>query len=76
MWPSYEGANDWKIVALMPKTEADKKVVCESLHCILNALVACMSLMMHEGHIGAVGMTDKKVMGYYLIKWLSKPYTL
>ncbi len=24
LWPSYEGANDWKIVTLMPKTEADK----------------------------------------------------
>jgi hypothetical protein len=76
LWPSYEGANDCKIVTLMPKMEADKKVVRESLHCILNALVACMSLMMREGHIGAVGMTDEKAMGYYLVKWLSKPYTL
>ncbi len=32
--------------------------------------------MMCEGHIGAVGMTDKKAMGYYLVKWLSEPYTL
>jgi hypothetical protein len=39
----------------MPKMEADKKVVHESLRCVLHALVACMSLMMHEGHIGAVG---------------------
>ena len=76
MWPSYEGANDWKIVALMPKTEADKKVVRESLCCVLNALVACMSLMMREGHIGAVSTTDEEAMGYYLVKWLSKPYTL
>jgi hypothetical protein len=76
LWPSYEGANDWKIFALMPKTEADKKVVRESLHCVLNTLVARMSLMMHEGHIGAVGTTDNKAMGYYLIKWLSEPYTL
>ncbi len=58
------------------KDEADKKVVLESLRCILNAIVACMSLMMREGHVGAVGMTDKAVMGYYLVKWLSKPYTL
>jgi hypothetical protein len=35
-----------------------------------------MSLMMREGRIGAVGTTDKKAMGYYLIKWLSEPYTL
>jgi hypothetical protein len=64
------------MVALMPKTEADKKVVRELLCCILNALVARMSLMMREGHIGALGTTDKKAMGYYLVKWLSKPYTL
>ncbi len=60
----------------MPKTEADKKVVHESLRCILNALVARMSLMVREGHIGAVGTTDEKAMSYYLVKWLSEPYTL
>jgi hypothetical protein len=76
LWHSYEGANNWEIVALMPKAEADKKVARESLHCILNVLVACMSLMMREGHVGAVGTTDKAVMGYYHVKWLSKPYTL
>jgi hypothetical protein len=27
LWPSYEGANGWKIVALMPKMEADKKLL-------------------------------------------------
>ncbi len=79
LWPSYEGANDWKICALMPKTEVDKKVVHKSLRCVPNALEARMSLMMRKvmmGHIGAVGVTDKAVMGYYLIKWLSKSYTL
>jgi hypothetical protein len=25
LWPSYEGANDWKCCTLVPKTEADKK---------------------------------------------------
>jgi hypothetical protein len=69
LWPTYEGTNDWKIVALMPKTKADKKVVRESLCCVLNALVTCMSLIMREGHIGAVGMTDKEAIGYYLVKW-------
>ncbi len=76
LWTSYEGTNNCKIVPLMPKMEADKKVARESLHCILNAIVACMSLMMCEGHVGAVGMTDKAAMGYYLVKGLSKPYTL
>jgi hypothetical protein len=76
LWPSYKGANNWKICALVPKTEADKKMVSESLRCILNRLEACMSLMIRKGHIGAVGTTDKAAMGYYLVKWLSEPYTL
>jgi hypothetical protein len=37
----------------MPKMEADKKVVQESLRCILNGLEARMSLMMCEGKVGA-----------------------
>ncbi len=76
MWPSYEGANDWKICALVPKTEVDKKLAHKSLRCVLNALEACMSLMMREGQVGAVGTSDNTAMGYYLVKWLSKPYTL
>ena len=35
-----------------------------------------MSLMVHEGDIGVVGTDDKAAMGYYLMRWLSKPYTL
>ncbi len=76
LWPSYKGANDWKICTLVPKMEADKKLVRESLHCILNALEARMSLMMHEGQVGAVGTSDKAAMDYYLVKWLSEPHTL
>jgi hypothetical protein len=35
-----------------------------------------MSLMICKGQVGAVGTTDKALMGYYLVKWLSEPYTL
>jgi hypothetical protein len=35
-----------------------------------------MSLMVHKGKVGAIGMADNGVMGYYVVKWLSKPYTL
>ncbi len=73
MWPGYEGANNWKICTLVPKTEADKKVARESLRCILNTFEARMPLMIPKGRVGAVGTTDKAAMGYYLIKWLSKP---
>jgi hypothetical protein len=35
-----------------------------------------MSLIVHEGEIGAIGTTDEAVVGYYLVKWLSESYTL
>jgi hypothetical protein len=76
LWPSYEGANNWKICQLVPKTEADKKGVGESHNSILGAMEACMSLMVREGKMGAIGMADEAALGYYVVKWLSDPYTL
>jgi hypothetical protein len=35
-----------------------------------------MSLMVREGKVGAIGMADDAAMGYYVVKWLSKPYML
>jgi hypothetical protein len=35
-----------------------------------------MSLMIREGEVGAVGTTDKVVMGYYIVQWKSEPYAL
>jgi hypothetical protein len=69
LWPSYEGANNWKICALAPRINADKKVACESRRCILNMLEVHISLMMCEGKVGAVSTTNKAAMGYYLVKW-------
>ena len=73
IWPSYEGANNWKVCALILKLVTDKKEAHES---ILNGFVACMSLIMLKGKVGAVGMTDEAAMGYYLNILLSKPYIL
>ena len=35
-----------------------------------------MSLIVHEGKVGAVGTTNEAAAGYYLVKWLSEPHTL
>jgi hypothetical protein len=37
LWPSYEGANDWKCYALVPKMEVDKKEAQKSIRSVLNA---------------------------------------
>ena len=71
-----KSANNWKCCTLVPKTKTDKKEARESIRCVLNAFEMHMSLIMHKGKVGAVGMTNKVTMGYYLIKWLSKPHTL
>ena len=56
--------------------EADKKGARESHHSVLGAMEAHMSLMIGKGEVGAIGMADKATMGYYVVKWLSEPYTL
>jgi hypothetical protein len=76
LWPSYEGANDWKVFQLVPKKRKDEKGARESIKCVLNALEARVLLMMRIGEVGAVGTTDAATMGYYMVKWLSEPYTL
>jgi hypothetical protein len=35
-----------------------------------------MSLMVCKGKVGAIGTADNVGMGYYVIEWLSEPYTL
>ncbi len=62
-----------KICAFVPKTKADKKLAHKSLHCVLNTLEACMSLMMHDGQVSAVSTSEEAAVGYYLVKWLSEP---
>jgi hypothetical protein len=42
----------------------------------LGAMEAHVSLMIHEGEVGAIGTADEATMGNYVVKWLSKPYTL
>jgi hypothetical protein len=37
---------------------------------------ACISLMIRESKVGAVATTDEAAMEYYVVKWLSKPYSL
>ncbi len=35
-----------------------------------------MSLMVCKGKVGAIGTADDAATGYYVVKWLSEPYTL
>ena len=74
LWRSYEGANNWRICELLLAMVDDEKGAQDLVQCILNAMEACMLLMIWEGEVGGVGMTDNAAMGYYVIKWTSEPY--
>jgi hypothetical protein len=76
LWPSYEGANDWKIRELLPKTAAEARGARESMESVLTARVTRMSLQIVEGEVAAYGTTDEGTRGYYLVVWRGEPYTL
>jgi hypothetical protein len=74
--PSYEGQNDWQICKLVPKRMEDERDARQSMKGILIAMEVRITLMIREGEIGAVAKMDEAAMGYYVMKWLSKPYSL
>jgi hypothetical protein len=76
LWLSYEGANNWRISELVPRTDEDKRGARKGMKCVLDALEARISRMVRKGDVGAIGTTDEEAMGYYVVKWLSEPYTL
>ncbi len=41
-----------------------------------NAIEARITTTMKKGEVGALGTTDEAAMGYYLVEWLSEPYSL
>jgi hypothetical protein len=46
----------------------EEKEARDSICFVLNALEAQISLMIRKGEVGAVGTTDKAVMGYYIVQ--------
>jgi hypothetical protein len=76
LWPSYEGANNWRISQLVARTPENKTGTRETNKCVLNAMKARIAMIIREGKIGAVATTDKAVMGYYVVEWLTEPYSL
>ena len=76
LWPSYEGANDWKVRELLPKTAAEARGARECMASVLTARVTRMSLQIVEGDVAAYGTTDEDTRGYYLVVWRGEPYTL
>ena len=43
---------------------------------VLDGIETQILMMIKEGELGVVGTTDKAAMGYYVVRWLSEPYSL
>ena len=75
-WPSYEGANDWKIRKLLPKTAKEARAARASMSCVLSARMARTSLQIVEGEVGVYGTSADDTRGYYVVVWRGEPYNL
>jgi hypothetical protein len=76
LWESYEGANNWRISQLVAQTVEDEMGAREGNKSILNAMEVRIASMIKDGEIGAVATTDENAMGYYIVEWMSDPYSL
>jgi hypothetical protein len=76
LWPVFEGCNDWLIVVLVPKADADEEEIEEAQAVALHGLATRMSEKVQHGNYGAFSTEDPHADGYYIVQWTSDPYTL
>ena len=77
-WSILGSYNNWKIIKCIDNTKNDSEEKEEIMNVKLNA-TQCMTLYFEEniivGEYAAISTIDRNT-DYYLVKWLSNPYTL
>ena len=73
-WPLFEGLNDWNVVSLTELGEME--MLEEAKEAALGDIATCMSEDVIIGGYGAFMTNDKTSRGYYIVQWMSVPYTL
>lgn len=68
--------NDWNIVSLVAKAEADDDELDEAKADVLSGISSIMALGIQVGNYGALMTEDDNSHGYYLFQFLSSSYTL
>jgi hypothetical protein len=76
LWPVFEGCNDWLIVVLVPKANANEEEIEEAQAIALHRIATQMSEKVQHGNYGAFSTEDPHADGYYIVQWTSDPYTL
>ena len=68
--------NDWQIIALKPRADADEDELEEAHAYALNGIDTRNSEKVEAGNHGAFGTNDPDADGYYVVQWTTDPYTL
>ena len=68
--------NDWKIINLKPRADADEDELEEAHAYALNGIETMNSEKVEIGNHGAFATNDPDADGYYVVQWTSDPYTL
>jgi hypothetical protein len=72
----FDGLNDWQIIALKPRADADEDELEEAHAYALNGIETMNSEKVEVGKHGAFGTNDPDADGYYVVQWTTDPYTL
>jgi hypothetical protein len=73
----FYGLNDWKIITLKPKTDADEDELEEAHAYALNGIETMNSEKVETANYGGFATNDPDAHGYYVVhQWTSNPYTL
>jgi hypothetical protein len=75
-WPIFEGLNDWIIIRLEPTASTSKEEIKEIWAVALDGIATRMAEKVEVGRFGAFHTDDPDADGYYLVKWISVPYTI
>ena len=72
---NFKGYNNWRVVNLITTniaTEDEEKIY----NTILHGIEARMNERILIGTFGAMRTDDEATQGYYLVKWITEPYTI
>jgi hypothetical protein len=73
-WDIFEGRNDWHIVQLVPDNGSSKEEFNQAQQLVVDSWVEKAAENIVEGRYGAINTDDPDADGYYVVKFLGKPF--
>ena len=74
-WPVLGSFNNWNIIQFTNKTTTNKDF--DTVHKVVSDGISDnMSALVNNGKYGAINTENPTTIGYYVVRFLSEPYTL